>query len=109
VSGRRGLEIEEHGEAGRPVLLLIGELDIAVAPRLQETVARLCEHEHVSALTIDLSRLVFVDSSGMAAIVYASRYCERHDCELSLVRGQEQVQRVFELTGLNALLPFRDN
>jgi anti-anti-sigma factor len=107
VSGRRGLEIEERGEAGRPVLLLIGELDIAVAPRLQETVARLCEHERVSALTIDLSPLVFIDSSGLAAIVYASRYCERHECELSLVPGQEQVQRVFELTGLNALLPFR--
>jgi anti-anti-sigma factor len=107
MSGRRGLEIEQRGDEDRPELLLIGELDIAFAPRLQETVARLCERDGARTLTIDLSRLVFIDSSGMAAIVYASRFCERHDCELALIPGQKPVQRVFELTGLNALLPFR--
>jgi hypothetical protein len=39
----------------------------------------------------------------MAAVVYASRFCERHESELALVPAQ----RVFELTGLNARLPFR--
>jgi anti-anti-sigma factor len=106
MSGRRGLEIEQRGEDGELQLLLIGELDIAVAPRLQETIARVCEQDRARALTIDLSRLAFIDSSGMAAIVYASRFCERHDCELSLVPAQQPVQRVFELTGLDALLPF---
>jgi anti-anti-sigma factor len=106
MSGRRGLEIEQRGEDGELRLLLTGELDIAVAPRLQEAVARICEQDRARTLTIDLSRLVFIDSSGIAAIVYASRFCERHECKLSLVPAQPPVQRVFELTGLDALLPF---
>ncbi len=60
--------------------MLAGELDIADAARLQKTVARICEQEGAPALTIDLSRLIFIDSSGMAAIVYANRLCERVGC-----------------------------
>jgi anti-anti-sigma factor len=108
MSARPGLEIEERGDSEHPVLMLAGELDIADAARLQATVARICEQEGARALTIDLSRLIFIDSSGMAAIVYANRLCERVGCELSLIPAEQSVQRVFEMTGLNALLPFAD-
>ncbi|HEX3911634.1 MAG TPA: STAS domain-containing protein [Solirubrobacteraceae bacterium] len=104
-----GLEVQERDEAGRAVLTLTGELDIASAPRFQQTIARLCVTEEASVLTLDLSGLSFIDSIGLAAIVYASRLCERHDCELAVIRGPEAVQSVFELTGLARQLPFRSD
>lgn len=103
---RGGLELEQRGDRTRPSLLLGGELGIASAPRLQDAITRLCA-QGASALTLDLSRLVLIDSSGLAAIVYASRLCERDGCELTLVPGPASVQRVFEISGLAPLLPFR--
>ena len=104
--GPVGLSIEERSKERSVALLLGGELDIASAPRLQKEISRLCDGG-VSSLTLDLSGLQFMDSTGLAAIVYASRLCDRHDCELALVPGPEIVQQVFELTGLAELLPFR--
>jgi anti-anti-sigma factor len=105
---RAGLELDDHfDDAGRVEMRLRGELDLATAPRLQQAVARLCATEGVHALTIDLSGLEFIDSIGLAAVAYASRLCERAVCALSLIRGPESVQHVFELTGLAKQLPFR--
>ncbi len=105
-NGRGGLQIDRRGDHAQATLRLAGELDISCSQRLQEAVARECARE-LSELTIDLSGLTFIDSSGLAAVVYASRLCERHGCRLTLVRGAASVQRVFEITGLTALLPFR--
>jgi anti-sigma B factor antagonist len=106
--GPVGLSIEERSAQRSAVLLLSGELDIASAPRLQTAIARLCDDD-ARSLTLDLSSLLFIDSTGLAAIVYASRLCDRHDCELALIPGPEIVQQVFELTGLAELLPFRSS
>lgn len=104
---RKGLEIEERGGGGEITLVLVGELDTAMAARLQKAVARLCADGALRRLTIDLRGLDFIDSTGLAAIVFASRLCERCGGELALIRGQDTVQQVFALTGLLDQLPFR--
>jgi anti-anti-sigma factor len=103
------LEIDQHESADGVMLRLGGELDIASAGRLQQALARVCADEQARAVAIDLRGLVFIDSTGLAAVVYASRICEREGCELALIRGGDSVHGVFELTGLAALLPFRDS
>jgi anti-anti-sigma factor len=108
MSGRRSvvLDIEPRDDDGSVTLRLDGELDIASAPVLQRTIARLCAAPTTRALTIDMSRLGFIDSTGLAAIVYASRVCEQRGCFFELVRGPQTVHAVFEMTGLVAHLPF---
>jgi anti-sigma B factor antagonist len=103
------LNIETREQDGSVEMLLEGELDIASAPTLQRAVARLCEAPTTKALTLDMSALTFIDSTGLAAIVYASRVCERDDCRLDLVRGPRSVAAVFEMTGLAEHLPFRSD
>src|ERR1700742_4554511 len=93
----RGLDVEERRDGETAVVALTGELDVASAARLQRTLARLIADDASSALTLDLSQLTFIDSSGLAAIVYASRLCERHDCQLSVIRGPDAVHSVFEM------------
>ncbi|HEY2216535.1 MAG TPA: STAS domain-containing protein [Solirubrobacteraceae bacterium] len=103
---RRGLDVDERRDGDAPFVVLSGELDVAHAPRLQQTLTRLIEDDGTSTLTLDLSQLTFIDSTGLAAIVYASRLCERHDCVLSVIRGPDAVHSVFEMTGLAEHLPF---
>jgi anti-sigma B factor antagonist len=102
-----GLELDEHGSDASRTLALSGELDISTADRLQDAVKRLCATEGARELTLDLRGLTFIDSSGLAAIVYAVRQCERHERQLSVIRGPQAVHEVLELTGLTELLRFR--
>jgi anti-sigma B factor antagonist len=104
---RAGLKLDERREGDRVSIALAGELDIDSAPALQQAIARLFAARRIATLTLDLSRLEFVDSTGLAAIVYASKLCERGDCELAVLRGPDTVQQVFALTGLLDQLPFR--
>jgi anti-sigma B factor antagonist len=104
-----GLDVQERMGESSVTLELGGELDISTADSLQQAVARLCVAEGPRALVIDLRRLTFIDSSGLAAMVYASRLCERHGCGLSVIPGPRSVQEVFGLTGLDKLLPFGED
>jgi anti-sigma B factor antagonist len=102
-----GLELDERREGDRVSIALAGELDIDSAPSVQQAVARLFADGCPGTLTLDLSALEFVDSTGLAAVVYASKLCERSGCELAVIRGPDTVQQVFALTGLLEHLPFR--
>jgi len=99
-----GLRSEREGETH--VVELLGELDLAGAPALEEELLRV-EATDATAIVIDVRRLEFIDSTGIRLLVMAADRC--HDgARLTLLRGPGQVHRVFELTGLAARLPFAD-
>jgi anti-sigma B factor antagonist len=104
--GSAAFSIQEKPEGRRHTLMLAGELDMASAPELEKALKHLCEGG-TGELVLDLSRLEFIDSTGLNAILRSSTLCEEHLCELSLIPGQRPVQRVFELTRLLDRLPFR--
>jgi anti-anti-sigma factor len=100
--------IHAHGEDDRKTVVLTGDLDIASASILQGTVAELCS-EGARELVLDLSRLGFIDSTGLHAVLTCCSVCHEHRCELSMIPGPREVQRVFELTHLVERLPFRES
>lgn len=101
-----GLEIEQSTDEDRHTLTLGGELDIASVPILHAAVARICEAGTSGGITLDLSGLIFIDSTGLAEIILTSQLCDRDGFELILIPGPRAVQRIFELTGLVDALPF---
>jgi anti-sigma B factor antagonist len=98
--------IQAQVEDDRHTLLLTGDLDIASASVLQGAVASVCT-DGARELVLDLSQLGFIDSTGLHAILTCRSLCQEHRCELSVVPGSRQVQRVFEITRLVDRLPFR--
>jgi anti-sigma B factor antagonist len=98
---------ESEADGGRRTLTLVGELDIASVPALQSAVERMCS-DATTSITLDLRGLTFIDSTGLAAIVLASKVCDTNGYEFALIRGAASTQRLFELTGLIDVLPFRD-
>ena len=101
-----GLEIEERTDEGRHMLTLGGELDIASVPILHAAIARIRQAGTTGAITLDLSGLIFIDSTGVAEIILTSQLCDRDGFELILIPGPRAVQRIFELTGMLDALPF---
>ncbi|MBE2315566.1 STAS domain-containing protein [Solirubrobacter sp. CPCC 204708] len=97
-------KIETREQAGGLVLALSGELDLAGAPEL--TAALNEAQSGGRALTLDLSELEFIDSSGLGALVRFNNAATAAGYEYSVIAGPPQVHRAFVLSGLDQALPF---
>ncbi len=89
------------------VLTLGGELDLATVPVLRERLDHAMRGK--AAVVIDLSRLRFIDSAGLALLVGAERHLRDSGVQLVLVRGPRAVHRVFALTSLDSHFEFCDS
>jgi anti-sigma B factor antagonist len=84
---------------GDPVLKLRGELDMMSAVPLRETVEKIAA-QHCDRLVFDLSDLEFMDSSGIAVLVYAANNVGT----VSLHNASPIIRRIVEATGLTDFL-----
>jgi anti-sigma B factor antagonist len=82
------------------VLTLAGELDVTNAAEAEEAV-RVTWRDPPSYLVFDLSRLAFMDSTGVRVLVRARRRAAEHEATVALAGLTPSVSRIIELTGLN--------
>lgn len=80
---------------------LAGEMDIATAPQLPETVRSLSgpEMQHVR---LDLSGLTFIDASGLAALVQVRTLVHRAGGRLTLHGARPLLCRMLAVTNLSS-------
>jgi anti-anti-sigma factor len=86
-------------------VVLTGELDHRSAHALEAEIERLCE-EGVTGIRLDLRELVYIDSIGVAVIVFRCGHCARRGFEFTLIPGPPLVQSAFERAGVVDSLPF---
>jgi anti-anti-sigma factor len=101
-----------EGDASAPVewmhtLVLTGELDPASTHTLVTEIAHRCR-DGATGITLDLGELTYIDPTGVAAVLFMSRWCEKRGYDFALIPGSWLIQRSFELAGLIDRLPFRD-
>ncbi|HEY4450317.1 MAG TPA: STAS domain-containing protein [Solirubrobacteraceae bacterium] len=99
------LEIREEVRGDRRDFVLVGELDMAGTDALEKAVLA-GSTDGVTRVVFDLRELTFIDSTGLRALVGVHDLCRERGCEVALIPGRRAVQRVFDLTGLAAVLPF---
>jgi anti-anti-sigma factor len=92
----------------RAVITLRGELDVLATADLELELTRLADEPGVDVVALDMRSLDFLDSSGLRAVVLASRLLGENERRLVLVRGPSPVQRVFEITRMTERLEFVD-
>jgi anti-anti-sigma factor len=85
--------------SGAPLIALQGELDIASAESLRRAVEEVVA-EGPKRLVFDLSDLTFMDSSGIAVMVFAAN----NIAQIELRHPSSIVRRVVEATGLSDIL-----
>ena len=100
--------IDVRSDNGATRLVLRGEFDIAYAGQLEGEIARFADAGG-HRLVLDLRELEFIDSTGLRIVLETRQRAVDGGFELEIVRGPQQVQRVFELTGLDERLPFVDD
>ena len=85
------IERDEHG-----VIVVAGELDLVGGPLLEEAV-QACEREG-APVVIDMSRVAFVDSSGLRALIAAVQRAGRDGRRVRLVSPTTAVTRLLDIT-----------
>jgi anti-sigma B factor antagonist len=90
------------------VVTLSGEIDAYTAPSLRDDLHHLVEHEGALIVVIDLESVTFMDSSALGAIVGVLRRLREREGELRIVQPRTAASRIFELTGLDAVLDLYD-
>jgi anti-anti-sigma factor len=100
-----GVELEHVQAGAEHTVLLRGELDMAGVPSVEALVNRICAGE-ARSIELDLTGLSFIDSTGLAVIVHISALCAKQGHRFQIVPGPPAVQRLFEVTGLDGVLPF---
>jgi anti-sigma B factor antagonist len=93
------LAVERSRSDGYELLAVEGEIDIATAPRM---IAALNEvlAEIESPLVVDLSSVVFMDSTGLALMMNARRRVTRRGQGFAIVCPPGPIARVFEIADM---------
>ncbi len=82
-----------------------GELDVATQGELRTVLERQVAR---GAVTLDLSGLRFLDTSGLRLILETAEAARRDGFAFAVLPGIPAVQRLFEVAGVTELVPFLD-
>jgi anti-sigma B factor antagonist len=97
------VEAPDHGFS---VITLAGESDAYSAPRIRNDLADALGGD--APLAVDLTRATFLDSTVVGVLLEGLADCEKRERALVLLLPDDaapEVHRLFEITGLSALLP----
>lgn len=101
-------KIHSELDGGDARLALVGELDMATVPRVQQAFDALLE-QGARSLIVDLSGVSFIDSSGLRMFIMLNDRAAGEGFSLGLIRPTDRSLAVFQITGAEQNLPFVDD
>jgi len=82
------------------VLPLEGEIDLHVSPRISAALAAMIDQKP-QRLVVDLSKVTYIDSSGLAVLIEGMQNVEAYGGKFILAGIQENVKPIFEIARLD--------
>jgi anti-sigma B factor antagonist len=82
---------------------LYGRIDIDSSPAVRDRLLALLNVPHPDAVTIDLSALTHIDSSGVATLIELLKVARRYKTKVMLQGLHGPLLRLFEITGILSL------
>ncbi len=101
------LSLATRTVADHAVLEVGGEVDVYTAPRLREQVTELIDGG-ARNVVVDLSRVDFLDSTGLGVLVGAHKRLRLVGGTFALVCAKESLLKVFRITALDQIIPLHD-
>jgi anti-sigma B factor antagonist len=89
----------EHGVLAS----LMGRIDIDSSPAVRDQLIALLHAPHPRTVSIDLSSVTHIDSSGVATLIEMLKIARNCKTELRLQGLHDRLQRLFEATGIISL------
>jgi anti-anti-sigma factor len=101
------ITFQQDERDGDVALVVSGEIDISTSDAFYDQLRVLVAAAHSPAF-VDLSHVTFIDSSGLNALVRASKAADAVDANLVLVAPSRTVRRMLVLSGLAPSFDVRD-
>ena len=101
------LSLNHRKEGEWTVLEVGGEVDVYTAPKLRERLVELVSDGHYKII-VDMTKVEFLDSTGLGVLVGGLKRVRSHDGSLALVCSQERILKIFRITGLTKVFPIYD-
>lgn len=92
-----------HHPFGVAEVTVAGRLNMVTATRMREAIKQVVDANRPN-VAVDLSQVVFLDSSGLGALVAGLKAVRAAGGDLRLIRPGEQAQLVLELTNMGSVL-----
>jgi anti-sigma B factor antagonist len=93
------LSIHVHVVDEMQVFELVGSLDIATSPTVRAALTSASERGN-HRLIVDLTKVDFLDSTGLGALIGGQRRAKEFNGEVRLVAKEGQILRLLRITGL---------
>jgi len=98
-------EISE--QQGASVVTFTGEVDLESSPAAREILLKCLES--TSKVIVDLSKVSYIDSSGVASLVEALQAAKKNGSQFALAAVSEPTRRVLELARLDKVFTLYDS
>jgi anti-sigma B factor antagonist len=100
--------IEERPDGDVPVIAVSGEIDVATAPQLRETLQGVISRGKTT-IVLDLLGVTFLDSTALGVLVGALKRCRDAGGDLQVVVAEARILKIFEITGLTSVFTIVDS
>ena len=97
--------VDSRDVQGASVVEVAGEVDAHTAPPSDAVEAAIAPGARV---IVDLREVSFLDSTGLGVFVTALKHVREAEATLDLVITSARVLKVFELTGLDVVIPIHE-
>lgn len=105
MPSRSRLTVTEHREGAGCLLEAEGELDVSTIRRLSEPLMSAVGTPTVWPVTVDLSRLVYIDSAGLAVLLTAAKETIKHSRRLRIIAApSSQPEQVLKRRQIDMML-----
>ena len=102
------MEIAPKKKGEKTVAGVKGRLDAVSAPAFENELLGLIE-EGERWIVLDFSELDYVSSAGLRSILAVAKRIRAEKGELEVAALQEEVKRVFDVSGFSTILPIFDS
>ncbi len=97
----KGMISEAFSSTNKPdVVALEGEIDLHESPQVMERLNPLIAKQS-PRIHLDLSRVSYIDSSGLATFIDAMQRIQAYGGEFALIAMRESVHKIFEISRLD--------
>jgi len=101
------LQVDTFRRGDFTVLQPQGEIDFATGPQLKDAILEALVAGDVN-LVVDLLEVDFIESTGLGALIGGHRRARALNGSLSLVCTEDQMLKVFRITGLDKVFTIHD-
>jgi len=101
------IEIENQEKDGDCLIKVTGEVDLYTSPELRGAILK-ADPQGGTSLGVDLSKVTYMDSSGVATLVEGLKTAGQKRVEFVLVSPSPPVMKVLQLARLDTVFEIRD-